>query len=193
MKRVLLILLALLSLSAMAEERGVKRLEKISNHYSTLGDYSVTFLLRAGGGEQRGVMLVRGNNSYFKVANTEIFIDNALRYEVNSATKEIVVDKADVYEKELLNSLNGISRLAADYTVEECEIEGRAAVRLTPKKGGEVISIVTGADGASVAKLRYGAGENLVEVNIEKSEKYTQPLPRFSKERYKGFEMVDFR
>ena len=177
----------------MADERGVKRLELISNHYSALGGYSVSFVLRVGGGEQRGVMLVSGKNSYFKVAHTEIFIEDALRYEVNSESKEIVVDRADAYEKDLLNSFNGVSRLAADFIVVECEIEGRAAVRLTPKSGGDVVYIVTGADGESVAKLRYGAGENLVEVVVEKSEKYTQPLPRFSKERYKGFEMVDFR
>jgi hypothetical protein len=112
---------------------------------------------------------------------------------VRSSAKEIIVDRADAYEKELLNSLNGFTHLAADYAIEECQIEGRTAVRFTPKKSGDAMYVITGADGVSVAKLKYGAGENLVEVKVEKSEKSSQTLPRFSKERYKGFELIDFR
>ena len=193
MKKIIFILLLFVSLSAHADEKGEARLANISRHYSAMGNYSVSFVLRVGGAEQRGVMLVNGNNSYLKVADTEVFIVGDLRYEVRGSAKEIIVDKTDVYEKELLNSLNNFSHIAADYTIEECEVEGRVAVRLTPKKQGETMYVVTGADGASVAKLRYGAGENLVEIRVEKSEKSSQALPVFNKEQYKGFELIDFR
>ena len=93
----------------------------------------------------------------------------------------------------MLNSLNGFSAIAADYTIEECEVEGRMAVRLTPKKSGDAVYIVTTSSGESVAKLLYGAGENKVEIIVEKSQPATQKLPRFSKEEYKGFELIDFR
>lgn len=193
MKRFISILFLFATLSAMADDRGEKRLERIANHYSSLGNYSITFVVRAGDREQRGVILVEGKNTYLKLADVEVFIEDSLRYEVRSSAKEIIVDRADAYEKELLNSLNGFTHLTANYTIEECEVEGRIAVRLTPKQSGETIYVITGADGASVAKLLYGAGENLVETRVEKSEKSTQKLPRFSKERYTGFELIDFR
>ncbi len=182
-----------IAFSAMAQERGEARLDAISRHYASLGRYSVSFTLRAGDGEQRGVMLVDGKNSYLKVANMEVFVVDSLRYEVRGDSKEIVVDRADAYEKELLNSLNGFSAIAADFTIEECDMEGSVAVRLTPKQSGEPIYIITAPDGKSVARLQYGVGEGRVEVRVNESKKSDEQLPIFSKERYKGFELIDFR
>lgn len=193
MRRLVSILFLFATLSAAADEKGEKRLERIANHYSSLGSYSVTFVVCAGDSEQRGVIQVDGKNTYLKLADVEVFVEDSLRYEVRTSAKEIIVDKADVYEKELLNSLNGFTHLTTNYKVEECEVDGHIAVRLTPKKAGETIYVITGTDGASIAKLIYGAGENLVETRVEKSEKCTQKLPRFAKERYKGFELIDFR
>jgi hypothetical protein len=193
MRKLLTIVMFFAALSASADERGEKRLEQIAKHYSSLGRYAITFVMRAGDMVQSGTMLVDGKNTYLKIADMEVFVEDSLRYEVRSSAKEIIVDRADAYEKELLNSLNGFTHLAADYAIEECQIEGRTAVRFTPKKSGDAMYVITGEDGVSVAKLKYGAGENLVEVKVEKSEKSSQTLPRFSKERYKGFELIDFR
>ena len=98
MRRVLTVLFLLLAFSATADERGEQRLERISRHYSALGSYSLSFVLRAGGGEERGVLIVDGNNSYIKVADTEVFVVDSLRYEVRASAKEIIVDRADAYE-----------------------------------------------------------------------------------------------
>ena len=183
----------MISLSAFADEKGKMRLEAISRHYSAMGNYSMEFVLRVGGGEQRGVVMVEGNNSYLKIADNELFVVDSLRYEVRGSAKEIVVDRADAYEKDLLNPLNGFSGVSKDFDIEECEVDGRIAVRLTPKHNGETIYIVTAVDGESIAKVLYGVGESRVEVRIVQSKKSNQKLPIFSKERYKGFEMVDFR
>ena len=193
MRKIITILLLFTTLSAVADERGEKRLETISRHYANMGRYSVEFLLRAGEGVQSGFILVDGNNSYLKAGNMEIFIVDNLRYEVRGDSKEIILDRADAYEKELLNSLNGFSTIAADYVIEECVVEGRTAVRLTPKKSGEAVYVVTTLSGEGVAKLLYGTGENRVEIIVEKSQSTTQKLPIFSKEEYKGFELIDFR
>ena len=193
MRKIILFFLLFITSSAWADERGERRLESISRHYSAMGNYSVEFLLRAGNAEQRGVMQVEGNNSYLKIADTELFVVDSLRYEVRGSSKEIVIDRADAYEKELLNPLNGFSGVSREFTIEECEVEGRIAVRLTPKKSGETIYIVTGIDGESISKVQYGVGEGRVEVSVEQSKKLNQKLPAFSKERYKGYEIVDFR
>ena len=193
MRKIILFFLLFITLSAWADERGEKRLERISRHYSALGNYSLSFVLRAGGGEQKGRLMVEGNNSYIKVADTEVFVVDSLRYEVRGSSKEIIVDRADAYEKELLNPLSGFSGVKNDYNIEECEVDGRMAVRLTPKRTGETIYIVTAPDGESIAKVKYGVGENSAEVEVNRQQGVPSPMPKFSKEQYKGFELIDFR
>ena len=193
MRGVLAAIFMLVALSVSADERGELRLQRISRHYSAMGNYSVSFVLRVGGGEQRGFMQVEGNNLYLKVADTELFVADSVRYEVRVASKEIIIDRADAYEKELLNPLNGFSGVNANYMVEESNVDGRIVVKLTPKQLGETIYIITGADGESIAKVQYGAGDGRVDVVVDSSRKSTQKLPIFSKERYKGFELIDFR
>lgn len=193
MRKLLLFVLLLGTLPVVADERGQSRLERISRYYSAMGSYSLSFVLRAGGAEQRGELMVAGNNSYMRIADTEIYIMDSLRYEVRRSAKEIVVDRADAYERELLNPLNGFSNVAAEYNIEERTIDGRMVIQLTPKRSGELISIVTAVDGESIAKVRYGVGQNLMELEVEHCEKRTNSLPKFIKEEYKGFELIDFR
>ena len=193
MRRLLVILLLFETFSAWADERGEMRLERISRHYSAMGNYSLSFVLRVGDGEQSGELMVEGNNSYIKIADTEVFVVDSLRYEVRGASKEIVVDRADAYEKELLNPLNGFSGVKSDYNIEECKVDGRLAVRLTPKSVGETIYIVTAPDGESIAKVKYGNGAESAEVEVQTSRKVAGGMPKFEKERYKGFELIDFR
>lgn len=194
MKKYLLIaLLLVMAFAASADERGERRLERISRHYSALGNYSLHFVLRAGEGQQKGELAVEGNNSYMRVGDTEVFILDSLRYEVRPASKEIVIDKAELYERELMNPLNGFASVKADYNIEEVQVEGRVAVRLTPKRTGDTIYIITAADGESIETIRYGVGGASAEVVVEKMRKSHESLPRFDKERYKGFELIDFR
>lgn len=193
MRKTILFFLLFVTLSAWADERGEKRLECISRHYSALGNYSLSFVLRAGGGEQKGELMVEGNNSYIKVADTEVFVVDSLRYEVRGSSKEIIVDRADAYEKELLNPLNGFSGVKNDYNIEECLVDGRTAVRLTPKRTGETIYIVTAPDGESISKVKYGNGTESAEVEVHTTRRWANGLPKFRKEQYKGFELIDFR
>lgn len=177
----------------MADERGEKRLERISRYYAAKGSYSVSFLLHAGEEEQEGVLMVDGNNSYVKFADMEVFVADSLRYEVRGASKEIIVDRANLYENELLNPLKGLSKLSADYNIEECEVDGNMSLRLTPKQTGETLYIIIAADGESIAKVKYGSGNAAIEMVIKSTRKISQGLPQFSKERYNGYEMIDFR
>ena len=193
MRKFLVTILLFATLSAVADERGEMRLERISRHYSSLGNYGLSFVLRVGEGTQHGEIAVDGNNSYMRVADTEVFVVDSIRYEVRTSTKEIVVDKADAYERELLNPLNGFSGLKREYNIEECEVDGRVAVRLTPKQSGETIYIITTLDGEGISRIRYGAGDSAAELEVINSRRVAKPLPKFDKERYKGFELIDFR
>ena len=139
MRRVVTIVLLFVAFVAMADERGELRLERISRHYSSLGNYGLSFVLRVGGAEQSGEIAVDGNNSYMRIADTEIFVADSIRYEVRKSAKEIVVDRADAYERELLNPLNGFSGIKDNYNIEECKVGNSIALRLTPKQTGETI------------------------------------------------------
>ena len=108
-KALILIFIISGALSAMADERGELRLERISRHYAALGNYSMSFVLRAGESIQEGELMVEGKNSYIKIAETELYVVDSLRYEVRGTSKEIIVDRADAYEKDLFNPLNGFS------------------------------------------------------------------------------------
>ncbi len=177
----------------MADERGEARLERISRHYSALGGYGISFVLRVGGAEQKGEILVAGNNSYMSVAGTEVFVKDSVRYEVRSAAKEIIIDRADAYEKEFINPLSGFSSVKSEYNIEECEEGGMVVVRLTPKRSGDTIYIITGVDGESINRVRYGVGESAAELQVIKTVRTPKSVPEFDKERYKGFELIDFR
>ena len=193
MRKILLLISLLVVSSAMADERGEARLERISRHYSALGGYGISFVLRVGGTEQKGEILVAGNNSYMSIAGTEVYVKDSVRYEVRSAAKEVVVDRADAYEKELINPLSGFSSVKSEYNIEECEEGGVVAVRLTPKRSGDTIYIITGVDGESISRVRYGVGESAAELQVVKTVRTPKSVPEFDKERYKGFELIDFR
>lgn len=193
MRRVVTIVLLFVAFVAMADERGELRLERISRHYSSLGNYGLSFVLRVGGAEQSGEIAVDGNNSYMRIADTEIFVADSIRYEVRKSAKEIVVDRADAYERELLNPLNGFSGIKDNYNIEECKVGNSIALRLTPKQTGETIYIITAVDGESISSIRYGMGEGAAELVVQNSRRVPKPLPKFDKECYKGFELIDFR
>ena len=193
MRKILLLALLFTAVAATADERGEARLDRISRHYSSLSSYGLSFVLRAGGGAQKGVLAVDNNNSYVQIADIEVFVEDSLRYEVRKSAKEIIVDRADAYEKELLNPLHGFSGVKNEYNIEECEVDGRIAVRLTPKQSGETIYIITAIDGESISRIKYGAGENSAELEVTTTRRTPKTLPRFDKARYAGFELIDFR
>ena len=49
------------------------------------------------------------------------------------------------------------------------------------------------ADGESISKIKYGNGTDSAEVEVVTTRKVARVLPKFSKEKYKEFELIDFR
>ncbi|MBR2326533.1 MAG: hypothetical protein IKA49_04140 [Alistipes sp.] len=187
------ILLLCLSLSAVADERGTARLQRLSRHYASLGGYVLHFGLKTEGGEQRGEMQVNGNNMYMRIADTEVYLCDSLRYEVNSKSREIVVDRADAYENELLAPLQGLSKIGEEFDIVEQIVEGRVSLRLVPKSQGDVVTILFTADGEAAERIVYGSGEGAVTIEVERAQKRADGVPKFDISRYKGYEMIDFR
>ena len=193
MRRLFLLLSLFLASSVVSNGQSHPLLQRISRHYAEMGSYEMSFVLRVAGSEQRGEIMVEGNNSYLHIGDTEIYVADSVRYEVRRESKEIVVDKADLYEKDLLNPMNGFSSIVTDYSVEECERGGAKAVRLTPNRSGETIYVELKDDGVTIAKVVYGVGEHRAELIVESCKKSSRSLPRISNKGYKGFELIDFR
>ena len=193
MRRILLFLFLLATLSAVADERGEQRLERISRHYASLGDYSLSFVLKMGDTEQDGELAVQGQNLYMRLGDTELFVADSVRYEVRRATKEVVIDRSEHYEQELLSTLNGLVRVGGNYDVAECVVEGRQALRLAAKQGGDTIYIILSVDGESIERIMYGSGEGAMSISLARAQRSTKAIPRFDKGRYSDFETIDFR
>ena len=193
MRRILLFLFLLATLSAVADERGEQRLERISRHYASLGDYSLSFVLKMGDTEQDGELAVQGQNLYMRLGDTELFVADSVRYEVRRATKEVVIDRSEHYEQELLSTLNGLVRVGGNYDVAECVVEGRQALRLAAKQGGDTIYIILSVDGESIERIMYGSGEGAMSIELARAQRSLKTLPRFDKGRYSDFETIDFR
>lgn len=193
MRKLFTILLLFVTFSTMADERGMLRLERISRHYASLGDYTLSFKIKAGESEQSGELGVQGQNLYMRLADTEVYVADSVRYEVRRGAKEIVVDKSELYEQELLSTLNGLVNVGKDYDVVESDVEGRQALCLTSKKGGDTLYIILSIDGESIESILYGAGEGAMSIELSRAKKSVVTLPKFDKSRYEGFEIIDFR
>lgn len=193
MRNILLTILLCATFVASADERGVARLDRVSQNYSSLGNYSIEFKLRVADALQSGRVAVAGNNMYMRVADTEVYILDSLRYEVNASTKEITIDRNEFYKNNLMNPLVGIGEMARDYNVDEMSQDGRIVIRLTPKVNGDVLYLHLTADGTAIESIKYGVGEGALTIEASRPQKSGVPIPKFDIQRYKGYEMIDFR
>lgn len=194
MKRLVAIAVAVAAvLSCYADERGVEIMQRIGRRYSSLNNYSLTFTVTLPNGTgSGGEMSVSGNKLYLKMADNEVFVEDSVRYEVHPRQREIVIDRADAYDKESFNPLKGVDGLTAKYNVEY--IESERALRLTPKTGNsDIIHIYMCVDGESVERVTLGGGENLVTILVSPAKYTTRQPASFNRAQYSGYEVIDFR
>ncbi len=194
MKRFFVIAVALVAvLSCYADERGVEIMQRIGRRYSSLNTYSLTFSAALPDGTSSGGELsVSGNKLYLKMADNEIFVEDTVRYEVHSRQREIIIDRADAYDKESFNPLKGVDGLMSKYNVEYIEVD--RALRLTPKTGNsDVIHIYMSVDGESVERVTLGGGDNIVTIVVSPVKYTTRQPAAFNRAQYSGYEVIDFR
>lgn len=179
--------------SASADERGEEMLQRIGRRYTALGSYRLTFTLTlSDGSTSGGELAVSGNNLYMKMVENEIFVEDSVRYEVHPRQREIIIDRADAYDKEIFNPLKGVDGLGESYNIDFVEAE--RALRLVPKSGGgDTLYIYIGVDGESIERIKMGEGKESITIAVGEL-RYTQQQPlRFDRAKYKEFELIDFR
>ncbi|MCC8034873.1 MAG: outer membrane lipoprotein carrier protein LolA [Rikenellaceae bacterium] len=98
---VLVVLSAALPLSA---QNGQAVTKSMAAAVKGLGNYTVSFRLTAEGSSAAGEYTVSGERYYMSVGDSEIYSDGKVRWEVNHFDEEVVIDRVDPSDRNLLSN-----------------------------------------------------------------------------------------
>lgn len=209
-KSLLLIVLALTAWTVGADERSSALLNRLSALFGEYGNYRVEFTVYVPGLQPQqieGYYLVNGNKYYITVEDREIYCDGKLKYEVNRTDREVTIDKVDPADRNILsNPTRAFEFLDGAFThawQKEETFDGKRCdvIALHPSDAmsglNEVKLVMDRVTGLPV-RLTYQleGGSAPIAVGIDRI------VPRaagdtaaflFDRNKYKGFEMIDFR
>lgn len=184
--------------SAQADSRSQAVLQQLTSALKSLGGYSVIFEVQTGKGILPGYYEVNGDNYYMQVNDMEVYGDAQLRYEVNAAKREVVIDRVDISSHNLLNNpTRAFDFIEGEYASSLLsEGAGRAVIRLTPRR----IQSAVGTIDVEVDTARslpvsvvYEIDGDRVRIDI-RSVIAREASPRtFEDVDYAGYERIDFR
>lgn len=200
MRRLLLTLCVLhcaVSLSAQTTAR--QWLERLD---ASLGErYAMTLHIAMTNAEQPliGYLMIDGDSFYLTLGAMEVYSDSKLRYEVNNERKEVIEDRVNLSSADLLSNPTrafefvgeqfDVALLSANATDVELHIKpldadmGISNIALSLKvAGGKVLpdAIVYDYDG------------EVVGITLEMMDAKDKALPRWSKDRYRAYDIVSF-
>lgn len=190
---------ALLTLSAVgAEERAQSLLRRLAASLGAMEPYEVVFEVETERGTVAGRYQVAGDRYYMQVGEAEVYGDGECRYEIDPSRREVVIDRADLSSRNLLNN----PTRAFDFVGEEYDFTasdagpGRVEVVLLPrrpKSAVERIRVEMDAASALPSSVTYEVDGDRIRIDILSVRKSERQLPRFEGARYAGFETIDFR
>ncbi len=199
MRKLLLILVAFIMLHSMAlaDEGAAEGVKRVKAYVEKLGRYEVRFNVLAGELIYVGQYHVDGDSYYIQMDNVEVYSDGKVRHEVDNERKEVSID---VMDSESRNILDNPTR-CFDFAESEyrSEIQSRKDGELTiflhatdPDVEGDIYLTIEEKSGKP-RKIVYRLYDDEVEVTIDSIATVKQPLKKFSKNQYRGYEIVDFR
>lgn len=190
---------ALLTLSAVgAEERAQSLLRRLAASLGAMEPYEVVFEVETERGTVAGRYQVAGDRYYMQVGEAEVYGDGECRYEIDPSRREVVIDRADLSSRNLLNN----PTRAFDFVGEEYDFTasdagpGRVEVVLLPrrpKSAVERIRVEMDAASALPSSVTYEVDGDRIRIDILSVRKSERQLPRFEGARYADFETIDFR
>lgn len=199
MRKLLLILVAFIMLHSMAlaDEGATEGVKRVKAYVEKLGRHEVRFNVLAGELIYVGQYHVDGDSYYIQMDNVEVYSDGKVRHEVDNERKEVSID---VMDSESRNILDNPTR-CFDFAESEyrSEIQSRKDGELTiflratdTDVEGDIYLTIEEKSGKP-RKIVYRLYDDEVEVTIDSIVSVKQPLKKFSKSQYKGYEIVDFR
>lgn len=207
MKRVLfVILLVACSLPAGAAGHADEILRKLAGRIAAMGDYTAVFEVRAEGNVITGTYAVSGSKYYMQTDEYEVICDGKTRWEVNRTDEEVLIDRADPADRNILSNPTRAFEFAPDifgssYKGTE-DRGGKVAdiVELTPRDPKSTlrrVTIVVERQTGLPVELRYlsdGLSDEVVVRMVEIGEGVPSNAAfSFDSSKYKGYDVVDFR
>lgn len=189
-----------------AQSQAQEILKQLATKINEMGDYNAEFEVQAEGNRISGAYVVSGDKYYMKTNDYEVISDGRARYEINKSDKEVLIDKSDPNDRNILSNPTRAFEFADDlfrnsYKGEESTgNQLRDVVVLNPvdaKSPLQRITLKINRKTGLPVELRYlseGLSDDVV-VNIKKIEKGLTPKAVFSFDRakYKDYDIVDFR
>lgn len=200
MRRLLLTLCVLHCAVALSAQTTARQwLERLD---ASLGErYAMALHIDMTNAEQPliGYMMIDGDSFYLTLGAMEVYSDGKLRYEVNNERKEVTEDRVNLSSADLLSNPTrafefvgeqfDVALLSANATAVELHIKpldadmGISNIALSLKvAGGKVLpdAIVYDYDG------------EVVDINLEMVDTKDKSLPRWSKDKYRAYDIVSF-
>lgn len=186
---------------AVADGRSDGVLARLSEKLRTWKSYSASFEVEAEGNEISGFYAVDGDKYYMVTDGYKVICDGRVRYEINHNDEEVIVDYADPDDRNILSNPTRAFEFAGDQFTGVYSQEGELdVVALTPRNGASALERIT-------LKISRGKGvpvsisylsEGLSDEVLVTITGFGQGYPKdseftFDKNRYKGYEVIDFR
>lgn len=201
MKKILffsLIIASFFTTRAAGQPQSADVLAKLSSYFRSLGGYRVAFEVVTGDGLFPGYYTVGGDRYYMVLGDAEVYGERDVRYEVDNAKREVVVDRVDTSSHNLLdNPTRAFDFVNDEFSAELVgEADGQTTVRLTPRERNAPISaidvVADTATGRPCSVSYLFDGERITIAIRSVTAEKTAPAS-FDKAKYKGYELIDFR
>ncbi len=188
----------LLAAPVCGADGGASWLERLRTAVKSFGEYEVRFELTttddyAAAGSYR----VAGDRYLISMPQGRVYCDGRARYEVNDASREVVIDAVDASSHNLLdNPVRAFDLVGEQYDVRTvAEQADRITLRLTPRGEGALTTIELTLDKRSALPVSvvYGAEDLQIRVKIVSFAKSATAFPAFRRADFSGYEWIDFR
>lgn len=180
-----------------SEIAGERLLRAMESELLALGCYEVKFGIETDGYSAAGRYVVAGKDFYLSAEGVEVYVTGGVKYEVNVAKREITIDGIESLGSDIVsNPTRGFTTLLKDYRAEETLVDGCRAVRLVPREAAlssESIVVVADTAARMPSKIVYASSEGAITVRLKSVGAWRDPLPRFEREKYPDYELIDFR
>lgn len=198
-KIIIYLALVFVALDAFAEEGATVQslLGRVSQYVKQLGRYEVAFALRTGDYRAEGRYVVSGDAYYLTVGDAEVYSDGKVRYEVDNEREEVNVDVVDTSSHNILdNPTRCFDFAGSEYLSDVVRRDDKSVtIKLVSKDKsveGEIFLTVDAAT-ARPQDIEYRLYDDRFEVKITSIAKSKASPQKFDRNRYRNYEIIDFR
>ena len=198
MRRVVMILMAVLMGVSVARAEGEQLvLRRVAEYVAKMGSYDVVFAVKAGDYVASGSYSVSGDAYHIALDKAEVYSDGKTRYEVDLDRREVSIDVVDLQSRNILdNPTRCFDFVGDEYLAEQVKRDANSVtLRLVARdeeQEGEILLTVDNATGKPLA-VSYILYDDRIDVEIKSFVSRKEAVKVFSKNDYKGYDIVDFR